>query len=122
MRLSEARSRGIPVALGTDVAAGRSFDMRRTMASAFDTAVCVGERASPAAIFALATVGGAEALGLSEAIGTLEPGKEADFVALHVPEYVEGMSNVLAQIAFAGDLAYVERAFVRGRMVYSRSL
>lgn len=122
MRMIEARSRGIPVALGTDVAAGRSFDLRRTMASAYDTAVCNGGRAPAGSIFALATLGGAEALGLEGSIGTLEPGKEADFIALHLPEYVEGLEGVLAQIAFAGDLVWVERAFVRGRMVFSRSL
>ena len=122
MRMAEARSRGIPVGLGTDVAAGRSFDLRRTMASAYDTAVCHGRRASAGAIFALATLGGAEALGLEGSIGTLEPGKDADFIALRVPEYVEGRESVLAQIAFAGDLACVERAFVRGRMIFSRSL
>jgi guanine deaminase len=122
MRMLEPRSRGIPVGLGTDVAAGRSFDMRRTMASAYDTAVCHGGRAKAGAMFALATLGGAEALGLEGSIGSLEPGKEADFIALHLPEYVEGQDNVLAQIAFAGDLAFVERAFVRGRMIYSRSL
>lgn len=122
MRVAEARSRGIPVALGTDVAAGRSFDLRRTMASAYDTAVCTGHRARASAIFAMATLGGAEALGLEGSIGTLEPGKDADFIALRLPEYIEGLPGVLAQIAFAGDLVWVERAFVRGRMVFSRSL
>jgi guanine deaminase len=122
MRMIEARSRGIPVALGTDVAAGRSFDMRRTMASAYDTAACYGQRASAGSVFALATLGGAEALGLEASIGSLEPGKDADFIAMRLPEYVEGLESVIAQVAFAGDLACVERAFVRGRMVFSRSL
>jgi guanine deaminase len=122
MRIGDARVRGIPVALGTDVAAGRSFDMRRTMASAYDTAACHGRRLAPEELFLLATLGGAQALGMEGVVGALEPGFEADFIAVRVPDYVQGMRDVLAQIAFAGDLAFVERAFVRGRMVFSRSL
>jgi guanine deaminase len=122
MRLGEAQARGIPVALGSDVAAGRSFDMRRTIASAYDTCVSLGRRPSPEELFTLATAGGARALGLDGVIGTLEPGQEADFIAVRLPDYVQGRRDVLSQIVFAGDLAVVERAFVRGRMVFSRSL
>ncbi len=58
MPIQEARKRHIPVALGTDVAAGRSFDLRRTMACMYDNALCAGHALSPAEIFAAATLGG----------------------------------------------------------------
>ena len=115
MRLRDADDRGVPVALGTDVAAGRTFSMRRVMASAYDNALCLEDRISPARLFRLATLEGAAALGLGEVTGSLEPGKEADFVVLDVPEHVEGVEALLAHLVFANDETRVRRVAVRGR-------
>lgn len=119
MPLWEARKRGIVVALGTDVAAGRSFDLRRTMTHAYDNGLCAGHVLSPAEIFAMATLGGAEALGMAKAIGSLEAGKEADFVVMRVSPHGKTAEQVLSEIVFAGDETQVQRAYVRGRLVYS---
>jgi guanine deaminase len=119
MDLAAARSRGVAVGLGSDVGAGRSFDVRRAMAYAYDNALCLGERTTAAELFAMATLGGARALGLDGVIGALTPGREADIVALSLPAPVETMDDALAQIAFA-DGVRVVRTFVRGRRVGSR--
>jgi guanine deaminase len=119
MDLAAARARGIAVGLGSDVAAGRSFDLRRAMAHAYDSALCRGDRVSAGELLAMATLGGARALGLDAVTGSLEPGKDADFVVMSLPAHVEGEAGVLAQIVFA-DGGRVERAFVRGRQVYRR--
>lgn len=117
MRLAEAHARGVHVGLGSDVAAGRSFDLRRAMSSAHDTALCLGDRVAAADLFHLATLGGARALGLSARIGSLEPGKEADFLALRLPAHIEGEAASLATLAFS-DLGGVTHVFVRGRQIH----
>jgi guanine deaminase len=116
MRLAEAEARGVRVGLGSDVAAGRSFDLRRAMAYAYDTALSVGHRVTAADLFALATIGGARALGLDARIGTLEPGKDADFLAIDLPDHGGGQAAALAHLAFS-DEGRVTRAFVRGEPV-----
>lgn len=118
MRLAEARARAVPVALGSDVGAGRSFDMRRSMSSAFDNALCLGDRMTPAELFVLATQGAADAIGLGRVIGSLDPGKEADFLAVRFPEYVHGEAATLQHLVFASETAAIQRVFVRGKLVY----
>jgi guanine deaminase len=118
MRLGEAFDRGIGVALGSDVAAGRSFQIRRAMAAAHDNALCVGRRVAPEDLFAMATLGGARALGLGAVAGSLEAGKEADFAVLRLPDHVEGEAAILGALAFA-DAGRVEQLFVRGRPVHA---
>ena len=117
MRLAAARRRGVVVGLGSDVAAGRSFDLRRAMSYAYDNALCLGDRVSAEDLFTMATLGGAQALGLDGVTGSLVPGKEADFLALSLPAPADSLDAVLAQIAFS-DGVRVERAFVRGARVY----
>jgi guanine deaminase len=117
MPLGQARWRGVPVALGSDVGGGRSFDLRRAMSYAFDSAMCIGERPAPAELLTMATLGGAAALGIADRVGSLEPGKEADFLVMRCPEYATTEEAVLAQIVFAGEPSGVERAYVRGVQV-----
>ena len=83
------------------------------MLHAYDNALCVGAPRTPAELFRMATLGGAEALDLEGVIGTIEPGKEADLVALAVPAHASTRGAVLASIAFSDD-AVVGGVWVRG--------
>jgi guanine deaminase len=116
MNVEAARARGVTVGLGSDVAAGRSFDLRRAMAFAYDSALCLGHRTTAAELFTMATIGGARALGLDGEVGSITAGKDADVVALSLPYPAEGVEEVLAQVAFA-DGVRVERTYVRGERV-----
>lgn len=118
MRLALAKERGIPVALGSDIGAGRSFDVRRAVASAYDNALCAGAAVPPEELLTMATLGAAEALGLAARIGSLEPGKEADLVTVELPPYVERREDVVAHVAFGSDVAAVSRVYVRGELVH----
>jgi guanine deaminase len=73
---------GMGFALGTDVGAGTSFSMLRTMSDAYKVAQLRGQPFSALRAFYLATLGGARALGLADRIGRLAPGHEADFIVL----------------------------------------
>src|SRR5688572_29304808 len=118
MKLDEPRRRGIRVGLGSDVAAGRSFDIRRTIGHAYDTALATGSPTSAAELFELATLGGARALGLDAQIGALTPGREGDFVVLDRPGCAGGEQGALRVATFASELAPVLRTYVRGRLVW----
>ena len=77
---------GVNVALGTDGAASNNdLDMLGEMRTARPPRK-LGERdatASPAGqVLRMATLGGARSLGLGDRIGSLEPGKSADVVAI----------------------------------------
>jgi guanine deaminase len=122
MRLEDALRRGIRVGLGTDVAAGRSFDLRRTIAAAYDASLVVGDRVSPEELFMLATLGGARALGLDAVTGSIEVGKDADFVQLSAPAWLSrDPVSVLAHVAFAADQGRVEATYIRGVRRWSAS-
>jgi guanine deaminase len=115
MPLSEAHDRGILVGLGSDVAAGRSFSMRRAMASAYDNALCLGRSVSLPTLFRMATLDGAGALGLGDRVGSLEAGKDADFVLMRLSEQAKTVEDALAQLVFDNDDLGVEACYVRGQ-------
>jgi cytosine/adenosine deaminase-related metal-dependent hydrolase len=80
--LTQLRAAGVAVGLGTDSpASAGAFDVREEARACAAVHRADGPLA-PAAIVALATRGGAEALGLADVIGTLEVGKRADVVAV----------------------------------------
>lgn len=72
----------MPFAMGTDVGAGTSFSLLRTLADAHDVAQLQGQPFTALRGFYLATLGGARALRLDDRIGSFAPGREADFIVL----------------------------------------
>jgi guanine deaminase len=80
--LRRARAAGMRVGMGTDVGGGTSYSMLRTLAEAYKVLQLQGINLGAMEAFHLATLGGAQALGLADRIGNFAPGKEADFVIL----------------------------------------
>jgi 5-methylthioadenosine/S-adenosylhomocysteine deaminase len=80
-RLAEIRATGVPVGLGTDsVASNNVTDMFEEMRTAIFQQR--GRALDAQAAFRMATLGGAECLGLSNDLGSLDTGKRADFVVV----------------------------------------
>jgi imidazolonepropionase len=77
---------GGAVALATDFNPGTSptYNMQMVLSLA-----CTEMRMSPAEAIAAATINGAHALGCADRVGSLEAGKQADLLVLHVACYRE---------------------------------
>ena len=85
MPLKKFLDAGIAVGLGTDsLASVPTLNMWDEMRYAYR----IHRRDSISAenIFRIATIGGAKALGLDKEIGTIEPGKKADIIAVPLPK------------------------------------
>jgi 5-methylthioadenosine/S-adenosylhomocysteine deaminase len=118
-RLAEA---GINIALGTDSAASNNdLNLFGEMQSAALLAKLqsMDATALPAAdALAMATIGGARALGLEEQVGSLEVGKQADLIAvdLEQPE-TQPMYNPLSQLVYACNGSQVTHSWVAGALL-----
>jgi 5-methylthioadenosine/S-adenosylhomocysteine deaminase len=65
-----------------------------------------------------ATVRGAACCGLSDKVGTLTPGKQADIVLIDTDNiHLFPKHNVFCTIVQGGDVAFVDTVFVAGKMV-----
>jgi 5-methylthioadenosine/S-adenosylhomocysteine deaminase len=66
----------------------------------------------------MATLNGARALGLGEVVGSLEPGKEADIVAIDLsfPE-TQPVHHPISQLVYAAGRRQVSHVWVAGRPV-----
>ncbi|WP_028484007.1 TRZ/ATZ family hydrolase [Thioalkalivibrio sp. ALE17] len=116
-RLQEA---GITVGLGTDgTASNNDLDMIGEMRTAALLAKAVsGDAAALPAASALemATLGSARALGLADRIGSLEPGKQADVVAVDLQALeLQPAHDPNAQIVYATTRDAVRDVYVAGR-------
>lgn len=76
--------RGAAVAIASDFNPGScmSFSMPLMM-----TIACTQMRMTPEEAITASTLNGAAALGMSDAVGSIEAGKRADMVVLDIPEY-----------------------------------
>jgi 5-methylthioadenosine/S-adenosylhomocysteine deaminase len=118
-RLQEA---GVNVALGTDSAASNNgLNMFGEMRSAALLAKLRSADASalPAArALSMATIGGARALGIDHAVGSLEVGKRADLVAVDMtgPE-LQPLYHPISQLVYACNGSQVTHSWIDGRQV-----
>jgi guanine deaminase len=69
-------------AVATDVGGGTNYSMLRTLDEGYKVLALRGQKLDPLTAFWWITRGNAEALGLADTIGTLDPGTEADVVVL----------------------------------------
>jgi 5-methylthioadenosine/S-adenosylhomocysteine deaminase len=121
-RHAEIVERGGRVALGCDAAnAGDVADILRAAALAAGIARDVRldpERFGAHQAFELATIGGAEAIGMADRIGSLEVGKQADIVVHRATDW--GWSprgDVGLQLIWGTDGRSVRDVFVAGRPI-----
>jgi 5-methylthioadenosine/S-adenosylhomocysteine deaminase len=111
---------GVNIAIGTDGAASNN-DL--DLLSELRTAALIGKGISgdaaslPAArVIHMATLGGAQALGLGKETGSLQPGKAADIVAIDLgqPE-TEPIYNPISQLVYATSRHQVTDVWVAGK-------
>ena len=120
MNLPKLKEQGVRVGLGTDLGGGKGLSMFRTM----EDAMKVTPSLSVHEVFRMATLDGAKALGLGNDVGSLEVGKQADFIVL-CPKasdkedsiLSQGIEDLLSSLIFHGDDRDVRAVYVRGRRV-----
>ena len=116
------RQAGVTVALGTDnVAANNSYDMIAEMRMAGLVASHREGRAQPISsreLVRMATIDGARALGLDHEIGSIEPGKAADIIAIDLTGagYSE-TPDVETLLVYSGSGRDVSHAWVAGEQL-----
>lgn len=115
-------AQGVNVAMGTDSAASNNdLNLFGEMQSAAMLAKlqAMDATALPAAdALAMATLGGARALGLEDRIGSLEVGKQADLVAVDLgqPE-TQPVYHPLSQLVYACNGSQVTHSWIAGAAV-----
>jgi guanine deaminase len=123
--LSAADAAGMRFAMGTDVGAGSSFSMLRTLAAAFQVAQLSQQTLPALRAFYLATLGGARTLGLESQVGSLAVGSEADFIILDLKPtpliarrtaQARTLAEKLLILMTLGDERAVSRTYVLGRL------
>jgi guanine deaminase len=99
---------GVNVALGSDIGAGDEWLMSRVLNDCFKVHLSepgdAGLSISPAELLFTATLAGARALDMEERYGTLDAGKDADFLLIE-PDRWEPLAAVLANGIRADDEA-----------------
>ena len=132
MPLARYLEEGIPVGLGSDVSGGPDvsiFEAMRVGAYSQQALHVVGHDPrpllDPLGWLRLGTLGGAEALGLADTIGSLEAGREADMIAVD-PSLTEPMpgaasgddpAEIVGRLIFRTHPQMVRGAWVRGRLL-----
>jgi guanine deaminase len=129
MPLGRYLDEGLRIGLGTDVAGAPDLSVITQMRLGFfqhnSRATVVGDDAAvpaPLEWLRLGTLGGAQALGLDDVIGSLEAGKEADLIAVDLEAArppnagpCHDAEEVVSQLIFRERPDMVRAAWVRGR-------
>jgi len=123
--LAAADAAGMRFAMGTDVGAGSSFSMLRTLGAAYQVAQLSQQTLPALRAFYLATLGGARTLGLEDKVGSLAIGNEADFIILDLKAtpligrrtaQARTLAEKLLILMTLGDERAVSQTYILGRL------
>jgi 5-methylthioadenosine/S-adenosylhomocysteine deaminase len=118
----EMLKHGIKVGLGTDgCASNNDLDMFREM----DTAAKIHKVTlldptvmSAHTVLKMATIGGANVLGLDKSIGSIETGKQADIILVDMNQpHLTPLYNCYSQLVYAARGADVKTSIINGKVV-----
>lgn len=123
--LAAADRHGVRVGIGTDVGAGTTLSVLHTLGEAYRTCQLRGTSLDPFRALHLATAGGARVIGISDKVGGLLPGQEADFILLDeqaTPLLARRCSGAslhdrLFALQVLGDDRAIAATYLRGRRV-----
>ncbi len=119
----------IRVGLGTDIGGGTRFSLLETMGEAYKVGELTSYPLDGVKLFYLATLGGAEVLGIADKVGSVEVGKEADLVVLDpraTPllafryNQTTSTSEQIFLLAIMGDDRTVAATYIAGQLAYNR--
>ena len=122
-------ARPVTVGLGTDIGGGTSFSMLQTMSEAYKMAQLRGISVTAAQSYFLATLGSAQALGIDDRVGTLQPGYAADITVLDPratpllalrAEVAESIDELLFALMICADDRAIAATYLAGERAYER--
>jgi guanine deaminase len=123
----QCKRSGLLIGIGTDVGAGTSFSMLKTLGEGYKIAQLQGDKMTPLEAFYHATLGGAKALYIDQYVGNFEAGKEADFVVMdlgatslmsfRLEEAVE-LKDKLFLLMILGDDRNIKETYIMGKREY----
>jgi Cytosine deaminase and related metal-dependent hydrolases len=127
-RLPTCWQHKVRMGIGTDVGAGTTFSMLRTLGEAYKVGQLQSYRLRASEAFYHATLGGAHALRLDDKIGNFTPGKEADFIVID-PDVTplqrlrnrrcKDIYEQLFVLMTLGDERNISETWVNGEQVWS---
>jgi guanine deaminase len=122
-------ARPVSVGLATDLGAGTSFSMIKTMGAAYQVARLASADLNAAQALYLATTGAAKALCLNDKIGTLEAGSEADLAIIDLKStpiidyrmrFADSLEEMLFVLITMGDDRAIRATYIGGHVAYQR--
>jgi guanine deaminase len=120
---------GVTVGMGTDVGAGTSHSMFKTLADAYKVQRLQDHVLDPFHALYLATGGGARLMGIADKVGALTEGHEADFIVVDpaaIPLLARrsartaSLRDRLFALQILGDDRSIRATFHAGRCVHRR--
>jgi 5-methylthioadenosine/S-adenosylhomocysteine deaminase len=113
---------GVPVGLGTDGAASNNdldmFEAMRTASFLHKLQTNDPRAVSARTVLAMATIGGARALGMERHIGSLEPGKRADVIVVSMTSARQTpMYDPISHLVYATNGSDVQATIVNGKVL-----
>ncbi|HEY3373459.1 MAG TPA: amidohydrolase family protein [Candidatus Aquicultor sp.] len=123
--ISQFFEQGLEFGIGTDSAASNPqldlFDEARKMYRLYKEQTGGDERLTAQHIIHKLTINAAQALGLADKLGSIEPGKRADFIGVDCAGAVNAGNDVYAFILEHTSKAQVNNTVLGGNLVYTRS-